>query len=135
MQNIDKFRKTRVKLIQEEYAELLGEPSFKYEVEEFDKERYRTIKKVLAKHRNEIDELIQKYSPKRPLESLNKPDHAVLRVAIAETFYAKAVPVKVGINEAVELAKRFGTDQSYRFVNGVLGNILRNEFPELLESE
>jgi len=134
-ENIGALRKTRMRLVQEEYAQIMGQdqPIEFYSDEEIDLDRYKKVKEILEQKREYIDSLISKYSPKRPVPLINKPDLAVLRVAIAETFLGKLVPVKVGINEAVEIAKRFGTQQSYKFINGVLGSMLREEFSELLE--
>jgi len=71
----------------------------------------------------EIDPLISKHAPERPLSEINQVDLAILRLIIFEARNTK-IPVKVVINEAVELAKEFGTESSPRFVNGVLGQIL-----------
>jgi|GEM_PF-405750 len=71
----------------------------------------------------EIDVKIVAYAPERPLQEINKVDLAILRLIIFEAEHLKT-PVKVLINEAVELAKEFGTDSSPKFVNGVLGKLL-----------
>lgn len=71
----------------------------------------------------EIDPLIAEHAPERPLSEINQVDLAILRLIIFESKHTK-IPVKVVINEAVELAKEFGTESSSRFVNGVLGQIL-----------
>ena len=71
----------------------------------------------------EIDPLVKENAPERPLSDINQIDLAILRLIIFETKNTK-VPVKVAINEAVELAKEFGTESSPRFVNGVLGQVL-----------
>jgi N utilization substance protein B len=73
---------------------------------------------------DEIDRLIQQAAPNWPLTQMPKIDKNVLRIAILEALLDnRAVPVGVAINEAVELAKLFGTESSSRFVNGVLGTI------------
>lgn len=74
----------------------------------------------------EVDPLIKEHAPERPLADINQVDLAILRLSLYEANYT-AVPKKVIINEAVELAKEFGTDSSPRFVNGVLGKILITE--------
>ena len=78
---------------------------------------------VLA-HRDELDETIAEAAPERPLPQMARVDKAILRLAIYEILYNNAVPARAAINEAVELAKRFGGDTSSRFVNGVLGAIV-----------
>jgi N utilization substance protein B len=70
-----------------------------------------------------IDALIAKAAPERPLKDINKIDLAILRLCVFESRSSKT-PKKVIIDEAVELAKEFGTDSSPRFVNGVLAQIL-----------
>mgnify|MGYP000256494592 CR=1 FL=1 len=74
-------------------------------------------------HRQEIDRLIRRKAPAWPLEQLSPVDRNVLRLAIYEVLFDNRVPVRAAINEAVELAKRFGSDSSPRFVNGVLGSV------------
>lgn len=78
-------------------------------------------------NRNFIDSLIQKYTPSWPLERLNLTDKNILRLAIYEFFFRPDIPPIVSINEAVELAKIYGTDESPSFVNGVLDSIYKNE--------
>ena len=73
-----------------------------------------------------LDELISKYAPEWPMEQLAVIDRNILRMALWEVAFYKKTPLKVGINEAVELAKMFGTDSSPRFVNGVLGSLVEN---------
>ena len=75
----------------------------------------------VMKHQAELDELIQHYAPEWPVDQMAVVDRNVLRIAIFEFFISKATPIKVAINEAVELAKLFGSDSAPRFVNGVLG--------------
>ncbi len=74
-----------------------------------------------------IDPLITKTAPEWPLEKLNKTDLAILRLATYELVIEKAEPVKVIIDEAVELAKELGSENSPSFVNGVLGTIVKEE--------
>jgi len=75
----------------------------------------------VMKHQVELDELIQHYAPEWPVDQMAVVDRNVLRIAIYEFFISKVTPIKVAINEAVELAKLFGSDSAPRFVNGVLG--------------
>ena len=75
----------------------------------------------------QLDSLISKYAPAWPVQQLSYIDRNILRLGLYEMGYVKETPVKVAINEAVELAKLFGSDSSYRFVNGVLGAVFDNE--------
>jgi len=77
-------------------------------------------------HRNEIDVLIEKCAPEWPVDQISKIDANVLRIAMYELLYRKEAPVKVVIDEAVELAKEFGSDASSKFVNGVLGTVVKD---------
>jgi N utilization substance protein B len=76
-------------------------------------------------HKDEIDVRVFKAAPAFPVSQLSSIDRNVLRIAIYELLYERDVPAKAAINEAVELAKRFGGDNSGRFVNGVLGTIVQ----------
>ena len=76
-----------------------------------------------VKNREEIDKQIQELAPAWPIDQLAMVDRNVLRLAIFEILYDNKVPVKVAVNEAVELAKTFGSDNSAKFINGVLGAV------------
>jgi len=71
----------------------------------------------------DIDRLIARYAPEWPLDQMAVIDRNVLRIAIFEFLIEGETPVKVAINEAVELAKTYGSDSAPRFVNGVLGTL------------
>jgi N utilization substance protein B len=75
-------------------------------------------------NRPRIDRLLGELAPEWPVEQIAVLDRNILRVAIYEILYATDTPPKVAINEAVELAKLFGSDSSPRFVNGVLGTLV-----------
>ena len=77
---------------------------------------------VLA-HTDELDTLIEKSAPNWPLDQMSSIDKTILRLAIFEILFDNRVPLKAAINEAVELGKRFGSDSSSRFINGVLGTV------------
>ena len=81
------------------------------------------VQGVLA-HLPAIDDEIQSAAREWPLDQMARIDKNILRLAIFEILFDNAVPAKAAINEAVELAKAFGSDTSSRFVNGVLGTIL-----------
>ena len=75
----------------------------------------------------ELDELLRPLAPEWPLEQIARIDRAVLRIGLYELMFSEeSVPPKVVINEAVELAKAFGSDNSGKFVNGVLGTAYRS---------
>lgn len=78
-------------------------------------------------HLTDIDRLIQEAAPEWPIEKIAKIDLAVLRLALYELTVTKKEPPKVIVDEAVELAKEFGNDNSPKFINGVLGTILKKE--------
>lgn len=77
----------------------------------------------VIQNRKEIDQNIANFAPAWPVEQIPVIDRNILRLAIFEILLDNKVPVKVAINEAVELAKTFGSDSSARFVNGVLGSV------------
>ena len=77
-------------------------------------------------HKEEIDVLITKAAPEWPMDQISVVDKSILRLAVYELLFSKEVPAKVAINEAVELAKTFGGDNTSKFVNGVLGTVYRN---------
>ncbi len=74
-----------------------------------------------------IDDIIRPVAPEWPIEQIARIDRAVLRMGVYELIFAADIPPKVAINEAVELAKAFGGDNSSKFINGVLGTVLRNK--------
>ena len=76
---------------------------------------------------DELDKVLQPLAPEWPLDQIARMDRIVLRIGAYELIYNKETPDKVVINEAVELAKGFGGDNSSKFVNGVLGSLLRQQ--------
>jgi N utilization substance protein B len=80
------------------------------------------VKGVLH-HKSELDALIERLAPAFPVEQMPIIDRNILRLAIFEILFSKATPLKVAINEAIELAKDFGSDSSPRLINGILGSI------------
>jgi len=81
----------------------------------------RTLVQGVVQTQTELDALIAKFAPEYPVDQLAIVDRNVLRLALFELRAMGDVPVKVAINEAVELAKLYGSDSAPRFVNGVLG--------------
>lgn len=80
--------------------------------------------KELTSHLKEIDKLIHKSAPDRPINQINRVDLAILRLATFELIIKKETPLKVVIDEAVELGKEFGSDSSASFINGALGKLV-----------
>ena len=81
----------------------------------------------VLKHQTVFDIFIHRHAPEWPLEQMAYIDRNVLRIAIFEFAVDGQTPVKVAINEAVELAKTFGSDSAPRFVNGVLGTLVEHK--------
>jgi N utilization substance protein B len=77
----------------------------------------------VVERRAEIDAVIERTAPLWPAEQLAPVDRNILRIAIREFLVDNLTPVRAAINEAVELAKSFGSDSSPKFVNGVLGSL------------
>lgn len=77
--------------------------------------------------KTELDAVLQPVAPEWPIDQIARMDRIVLRVGVYELIYQKDVPPKVVINEAVELAKGFGGENSSKFINGVLGTVLRQQ--------
>ena len=91
--------------------------------ETYIEEKYKKIVEKLP----EIDELLEKYSKGWKLSRMNKVDLTILRLGVYEMKYDEDIPERVAINEAVELAKKFGGDESSRFVNAVLAKLSSKE--------
>lgn len=102
----------------EQFAPGLDDPAFIFDL----------IKGVESRL-NEIDDIIRKTAPEWPLEQITVVDRNILRLGIYELLFAKEVPPKVAINEAVELGKAFGGESSGKFINGVLGTLYK-QLPE-----
>jgi len=81
----------------------------------------RDLVSGVMRHREQLDALIHKHAPAWPVSQIAIVDRHFLRIALYEISGASGTPPKVAINEAVDLAKMFGSDNSSRFVNGVLG--------------
>ena len=77
----------------------------------------------VTKNSKTIDREIETCAPEWPIEQISHVDKSILEIAIYELVYTKDIPPKVAINEAVELAKQFGSSNSSKFINGVLGSV------------
>lgn len=87
----------------------------------------RRLVNGVLEHQPVLDTFIHRYAPEWPLEQMAYIDRNVLRIAIFEFAVDGRTPIKVAINEAVELAKAFGSDSAPRFVNGVLGTLVKHK--------
>lgn len=83
----------------------------------------RELVRGVLTNRDKIDSIIQKHAPAWPVAQLAIVDRNILRIAVFEIVLDNSVPFKAAINEAVELAKIFGSDNSSKFINGVLGSV------------
>lgn len=74
----------------------------------------------------QLDEVMAKYAPDWPIDQISAIDRNIIRIATWEFAISQKTPVKVAINEAVEIAKLYGSDSTARFINGVLGSLAEN---------
>jgi len=84
----------------------------------------------VAEKIEELDEIIKNSSLKWKLERISRVSASILRIAVYELLYMNDIPSEVSINEAVEMAKKYDNEDSYTFVNGVLGSVVTNVLPE-----
>ncbi|MHC6179450.1 transcription antitermination factor NusB [Clostridium sp. JNZ X4-2] len=114
-----------------------GENSINGNQEEFYGEKSKDLKDVdikyvvrvlngIEENKSVLDEQIEKYLRKWKLNRLSKVDVAILRICTYEFLYEDDIPQKVSINEAIELAKKYSSDKSASFINGVLGNMIKD---------
>lgn len=92
-----------------------------------DKDFIKVLVGGVNKNQSALDDLIRPVAPEWPIEQIARMDRIILRMGAYELTHSKGVPPKVVINEAVELAKAFGGENSSKFINGVLGTLLRNQ--------
>jgi N utilization substance protein B len=100
------------------------------EIDESIKEFAKEIITGTLENLNIIDELIKKYSENWKFERISPVDKAILRFSIYSLLYRKDIPVKVVIDEAIEIGKSYSTEKSYQFINGILDRIRINELKE-----
>jgi len=105
--------------------EVLARNIERYEDMVDDVDFIRDLVSGVLKHQTELDAVLQPVAPEWPLDQIARMDRIVLRIGLYELKHEKDVPPKVVINEAVELAKAFGGENSSKFINGVLGTVLR----------
>jgi N utilization substance protein B len=94
-----------------------------------DTEFIKRLVKGVSEKESHLDSLLQPVAPEWPIDQIARMDRVILHIGLYELLYEEDVPPKVVINEAVELAKAFGADNSSKFVNGVLGTLLRQKDP------
>ncbi len=99
------------------------------EVPSIDRELTRFLVRGVTENLDTIDSIITTSAPEWPLNQIAKIDLAVLRIAIFELYIARSVPPKVAIDEAIELGKQFGGENSGKFINGVLGTVVKTLMP------
>lgn len=110
----DPRHQRRIQVFQELFSNIFG------------KQRNRNEETLeILKNLSSIDNLIAKGAPEWPVEKIGRVDLAVLRLAVYELTIVKKEPEKVIIDEAIEIAKEYGGDKSPKFINGVLGTILK----------
>ena len=97
------------------------------DIRDFDSSFMKKLFDGVLKYQKILDKAITHLAPEWPLENIVKIDLQILRIAILEGFILKLTPEIVAIDEAIELAKEFSNDQSRKFVNGVLGNLIANK--------
>ncbi len=121
---IDPRHLRRMKLVQKLFATSF-DSQVKQKVSSAEDQELQSFAENILQGIEEIDHKIQVFAPERPLTDINQVDLAILRLIVWESEHHDT-PKKVLIDEAVELAKEFGSDSSPRFVNGVLGKLLMN---------
>jgi N utilization substance protein B len=109
----------------------LAEESLDEKMAEFARQIVHEVWPIIG----ELDQFIAEHAPEWPLDQVAIIDRNIIRIALWEFAVSDNIPIKVAINEAVELAKKFGSDSSPRFVNGVLGSLAsrQNEIRQSLK--
>ncbi len=105
---------------EEVLARLLQEKALPNEAADF----AQSLVSGVLQNEKDIDDVVRRFAPAFPLKQIAVIDRNILRLAIFEVLFDNRVPVKAAINEAVELAKSFGSDTSQKFINGVLGSVV-----------
>jgi len=109
----------------EHVKSVLDEPS-----EEYDETLAHSIISGVIEKLETIDQIISAAAPQWPIDQISKVDLTCLRISVYELYFSKNVPPKVAIDESIELAKEFGGSTSGKFVNGVLGTVVKTLQPE-----
>lgn len=133
-------------LFELDFREQLGDDQFdldavlarniaRYEATVEDKAFIKRLVLGVAKKQSELDGILQPLAPDWPIPTIARMDRVVLRIGIYELMFEEDMPAKVAINEAVELAKSFGNENSSKFINGVLGTAVRQKDGDSGESD
>lgn len=120
--SVDKRHSKRIKIMQALFAYSFNQDGGRVQDSVPSQELLPQVEAIVAEF-EDLDQDLREHAPERPLTDINQVDLAILRLILWESRHKKT-PKKVLIDEAVELAKEFGSDSSPRFVNGVLGKIL-----------
>lgn len=118
---MDARHEKRINIIQNLFAKSFGTGDSKVILPHA---QYEDITSDIFTNLEKIDEIISTHAPKYPLEKIARIDLCILRLAVYELLFDKKEPLKVIINEAVELAKELGNERSFAFVNAVLGAVV-----------
>lgn len=110
---MDPRHKKRMKIVQQLFSEEFSPQS-----------TLLTKTKEILKNKDKFIDIIKKYAQKYSVEKISKIDLAILQLSLYELLIEKKNPSKVIINEAVELAKEFGGEKSYAFINAILGKVV-----------
>jgi len=116
-----------IDMVNHQPAQILAE---RLEVEPLNEELAEFVRQIVfgvIPLRERLDEVIAQYAPEWPFDQIAAIDRNILRISVWEFAVQSGTPMKVAINEAVELAKQFGSDSTPRFVNGVLGSLADRE--------
>jgi N utilization substance protein B len=113
--------------------EVLARNISRYEKQVDDTSFIEALVHGVAKDEAALDAELQPIAPEWPIDQIARMDRVVLRMGLYELTNNADIPPKVVINEAVELAKSFGGENSSKFINGVLGTVMRQRNPELAE--
>lgn len=105
--------------------EVLARNIARYQEMVDDKAFIEELVRGVSKQQTALDDQLQPIAPEWPIDQIARMDRVVLRIGLYELQFEKDVPPKVVINEAVELAKAFGGENSSKFINGVLGTVMR----------
>ena len=117
----------RLDLVEDEPEAVIQEICVRKNPSEEAESYMRRIVQTVEKHRDEIDRVLKRNLKRWRLERVTFIDRAILRMGCAELLFFADVPPKVVINEAVEIAKKFGDDNAGKFVNGVLDGVFKNQ--------
>lgn len=128
-------RATRQRLMQWFYSsdmqKSLDQISKGFPLDEIKKDREKNyaldLLEAYEEHHVFIDELLNSLSHSWPLERMGRVDLALLRLAATEIYYLDDIPVEVSISEAMELSKRYSTEESTAFINGILGSVVEKK--------